>query len=1025
MSELALQLIAENKRTQDPFLDLGNCGLTELPDELFDCIWLEKLNLGRRYYDANEKKWFESPSSKRILNIFKGNELIKLNIFSNLKYLYLSSCQIIDIKFLENLYFLRFLDLCDNQITNIEFLEKLTNLQFLELSQNQISKISALKNLIHLKELDLSNNKITNDDFISTIPILEKLLELQTLSLSSNQISYISLPLKLTKLQNLNISDNKIWNISFLEVDKLSNLQNLNISKNGITNIRFLAKLTNLQYLDISHNQISDIHFLTKLTELRYLNVRHNIISNIHFNDTSLLGKLQKLKVIDLSYNLISDLNLGKLAFIEDFNTINTVNLSNNKLSDIKPLLPLLKKNIKVSLEKDYIYQLSHEISLKDNPISNPPLEVVKRGNEAILEYFEGKRKCLNECKLIFVGDGSVGKTSLMRRIVYNKFDINEETTHGINKIAWEEIKSNKNETVKVNLWDFGGQHIQHSLHQFFFTERVIYVLVLNPRNDQKANYWLDQIEKLGCNSEILIVYNWKQEADKEADYLSNFYELRKRYPKLTDPFLLSCKTSEGIKIFKTSLISSILRNEGLKVEYLVPWFNIKQRLEKEVSIGKNYINYDTYQQWCLEEEYNEPDRQKSLLKILDSIGSIVFFDKPILNQLQVLNPEWLTTGAYAILVSKLTKENKGHLKWSDFQEIFKEEKSIFSDKEIKIKYDEGQFQFIIELMLQYDLCQRNIFGNNEFLIPSAFGEKSKDYEKEKINARNYRLQFDSPFEMLIIHRFIAKNLLKITGKDYWQSGIYIKHPDSETFALVETNLYSERIDCWIKGENIRGFWEIIRADFREILSIYKASIKEEVLYQKDGREVFLPYNEMLNSLRNGVSVISYHPTYELSNIDVLAILDLFEDKTQTQKNMENGQNYNQNTNTNNANPIINIFPPSTPLTEPKPIESDADKKLKAYEKAEENRAVKKWEQNAIILFFISLIITLLGFYVYINEIGNFDWEKLKKGEYFKWLGLAVVALWNGFTLKMLYDRFLDDTKEKGFKENLKNKSKL
>ena len=138
MSELALQLIAENKRTQDPFLDLGNCGLTELPDELFDCIWLEKLNLGRRYYDANEKKWFESPSSKRILNIFKGNELIKLNIFSNLKYLYLSSCQIIDIKFLENLYFLRFLDLCDNQITNIEFLEKLTNLQFLELSQNQI-----------------------------------------------------------------------------------------------------------------------------------------------------------------------------------------------------------------------------------------------------------------------------------------------------------------------------------------------------------------------------------------------------------------------------------------------------------------------------------------------------------------------------------------------------------------------------------------------------------------------------------------------------------------------------------------------------------------------------------------------------------------------------------------------------------------------------------------------------------------------------------------------------------------------
>ena len=32
--EFALQLIEENKRTKDPYLDLGNCGLTHLPEEL-------------------------------------------------------------------------------------------------------------------------------------------------------------------------------------------------------------------------------------------------------------------------------------------------------------------------------------------------------------------------------------------------------------------------------------------------------------------------------------------------------------------------------------------------------------------------------------------------------------------------------------------------------------------------------------------------------------------------------------------------------------------------------------------------------------------------------------------------------------------------------------------------------------------------------------------------------------------------------------------------------------------------------
>lgn len=50
MSELALKLIAENKakhaRGEDArVLDLGNCGLTEVPEEVFALTWLECLVL--------------------------------------------------------------------------------------------------------------------------------------------------------------------------------------------------------------------------------------------------------------------------------------------------------------------------------------------------------------------------------------------------------------------------------------------------------------------------------------------------------------------------------------------------------------------------------------------------------------------------------------------------------------------------------------------------------------------------------------------------------------------------------------------------------------------------------------------------------------------------------------------------------------------------------------------------------------------------------------------------------------------
>ena len=38
MSELALKLIRKAKETRATHLDLGNCGLTELPDALFELV---------------------------------------------------------------------------------------------------------------------------------------------------------------------------------------------------------------------------------------------------------------------------------------------------------------------------------------------------------------------------------------------------------------------------------------------------------------------------------------------------------------------------------------------------------------------------------------------------------------------------------------------------------------------------------------------------------------------------------------------------------------------------------------------------------------------------------------------------------------------------------------------------------------------------------------------------------------------------------------------------------------------------
>ena len=82
--------------------------------------------------------------------------------------------------------------------------------------------------------------------------------------------------------------------------------------------------------------------------------------------------------------------------------------------------------------------------------------------------------------KLIILGRGGVGKTSLVNRLVHGTFDPASAKTQGIQITQWP--VSVDDETVRLHVWDFGGQEIMHATHQFFLTERSLYFVVLSGR---------------------------------------------------------------------------------------------------------------------------------------------------------------------------------------------------------------------------------------------------------------------------------------------------------------------------------------------------------------------------------------------------------------------------------------------------------------------------------------------------------------------------------------------------------------
>ncbi|MGB1206566.1 MAG: COR domain-containing protein [Chitinophagales bacterium] len=235
----AKRLIAECLETQNTYLDLGNCGITDLTglSELFECRHIETLILSHRWWDLEKRKWVDSE------NKGKKNELkalpAEIAVFQQLKTLIVSlffKIENPDISFLAKLESLTTLDLSNNQISDISFLAKLENLTILDLSNNQISDISFLAKLENLTTLKLHSNQI------SDISFLAKLENLTTLDLYSNQVSDINFLAKLENLTTLELSYNQISEISEAFFKRFSSYnleefgegEGLNIGKNPI-----------------------------------------------------------------------------------------------------------------------------------------------------------------------------------------------------------------------------------------------------------------------------------------------------------------------------------------------------------------------------------------------------------------------------------------------------------------------------------------------------------------------------------------------------------------------------------------------------------------------------------------------------------------------------------------------------------------------------------------------------------------------------------------------------------------------
>ena len=493
-------------------------------------------------------------------------------------------------------------------------------------------------------------------------------------------------------------------------------------------------------------------------------------------------------------------------------------------------------------------------IYLPNNPFENPPIEIVKKGREAVLDYFksEGEKRPLNEVKILLVGDGGAGKTSLVKRLFGEKVEGNEPQTQGINIRKW--VVENGEREIKANFWDFGGQEIMHATHQFFLSKRSLYILVLDGRKDEKPEYWLKLIENFGENSPVLVVIN---KIDENPAFELNRKFLREKYPSITGEgfYRLSCMSNEGIEEFSKALREELTKVKHLEIKWPKSWFNVKSRLEKLClnffSIEENdnckrcnFIEYKEYRTMCDKEGITSESKQNTLVDFLHDLGVILHFrDIPLLNT-HVLEPEWVTNAVYKIVNSREIADSRGVLKLDMLHEILKQ------SAERDFYYPPYQYGFIISLMKKFELSYD--LDNSTVLLPASLEIQEPNFDFEYEGSLKFIIDYDF-LPLSVMPRFIVRMNRDIKDDLRWRTGVVLEDKGFNSTAVVRADNEAKRISIYVNGRQKRDYFAVILQRFREINSSVEKLKAIEKIPLPDEPKVTVGYEHLIKLELRGI----------------------------------------------------------------------------------------------------------------------------------------------------------------------------
>ena len=630
----------------------------------------------------------------------------------------------------------------------------------------------------------------------------------------------------LKQLIELNLANNELTSLPKSFGD-LKQLKELNLGNNGLTSLpESLGNLEQLEKLYLRDNQLTLLpESIGSITRLNNLKLTNNLLTSLPES----IGNLKKLDTLNLEGNQLTSLpeSIGELEQLTE------LDLEANELTSLPESLGTLEQLRELDLANNNLTSLPISIAQLGNLSSlrvignqlGPEIEAaLNDGTETFLEYLNAdtqeEQVILNEAKLILIGEGGVGKTSLLSAIVGAPWVENRDTTHGVEIRQFTEEESASGTSISFNGWDFGGQPLYRHTHQVFFTAPAIYLAVWDPRRGPEVcciDDWIKMVKHRAYDEKksseerprILIVAthggpNERIEHIDDQALIEQFGSLISGFHHINSK--PDDETSECFGL--TNLINEIVRLavEIPTVGRQVPasWKRILEAIRVK-SFETPQITWQEYVTLC-EEKGISFELAQTYALVLNELGYFIHFAQDsLLKEFIILRPDWLSKAISFILEDEQIEEAQGLLNTSRLSDI------LFNPARIEEeRYPAELYPIFIKLMEKFDLCYRVNIPNEEVdntyliaqLVPnkrpdgweSKWNLQQGDVEKTQI-CRLVDVETGKPtIEERLMYRLIVRlhrfSLGRMNFNDscHWKKGILLDDGFNGRALIQETN---------------------------------------------------------------------------------------------------------------------------------------------------------------------------------------------------------------------------------------------